>query len=122
MSSIAASSTGPGPLDEFDPFVTERWDLVAAAPWIAPDTKASFEYFAQKVTKHLDKPAILRVSRIVLLPTNNPLVDTLTKTFSVEHDSLEVSNTKMFGLEVSKAFVITARRLEPQNDERKVAG
>jgi len=60
----------------------DRWDLVAAAPWIDKDTMGSLQYLARCLQEHLDRDELLRISRIVPLETGNPFLNDMYRSVS----------------------------------------
>jgi len=95
--------------------LTDRWDLVASAPWIYLNKKGSFEYFARKLETHLGKDSLLSISRIVLLRPDNPVVEAFNRAFKVKHGALELADTNVFDLEIKRAYVITSQRPKTQS-------
>lgn len=118
------ASTSSGPATSGTGFLTDRWDLIASAPWIYLDKQANFKYFAKKLQSHLGKDSLLSISRIVLLRPDNPVVEAFNQAFNVEHGVLELADTNVFGLEIKRAYIITSQRPkgQPKDEERVKAG
>ena len=87
-----------------------RWDLVVSAPWITRDKVASLEYLASKTQEALDADELLLLSRIVVLNEDNPGLDALQRTVSIEHGTTEIEDSSFFGLEIKRAYLITSKR------------
>ena len=98
-----------------------RWDLVVSAPWITRDKEAALKYLASKTQEALDADELLLLSRIVVLDEDNPGLDALQQTVSIEHDTTEIENSSFFGLEIKRAYVITSRRRHDSSSDRSRA-
>jgi len=107
-------SKDKGPFDLFALFLREnapdKWDLVVAAEWIEQDKQASLKYMAEIIQRSLSKDDLLKLSRIVIIDENNPSLESLLDSFSVEHGNAEIHNSSFFGLDIKQAFLITAKR------------
>lgn len=101
-----------------DPGVLGRWDLVVSAEWLNADRKSELDYLTSQLKVETGPTVLTQLSRVVILAPDDPFVRAVTKTFSTEHAPLEVRNTSLFGIQIDRAVIITAR---PKPDEKVVA-
>lgn len=87
----------------------DRWDVVAAAPWLKNDDNNMLEYLIKVIKKYLSND-IVRLSRIVVLENNNPALKSIHRVFRVNHGSIEVENSNLFGLEIKHGYIITSNK------------
>ena len=86
-----------------------KWDIVVAAKWIGKADKELINAIADKTRKTLSKDEQLMLSRIVILPTSDPLVKSLNL-IGAEHSSIGLSNTSFNGIVIKEAYLITSKR------------
>lgn len=86
-----------------------RWDVVVSVKWIDNTEKALINNIASKIHKELTKEEQLMLSRIVVLPPSDPLVQNLNL-IGVEHGSAKLSNNTFNGIVIKEAYLITSRR------------
>ena len=84
------------------------WDVVAAAPWFGADDYDALDYIAKKVQSSLQKNELVSLSRIVLLDQDNPGLEAIHKTFSVEHGTAEFKYETFFGMDMRRGYIITS--------------
>lgn len=88
-----------------------KWDVVVAAPWIDWDRKAALDYISQQIQLSLTRDEVLQISRIALIDETNPTLDEIQRTLQPKHGVVEITNSDLFGLEIKRAFIITAQKL-----------
>ena len=87
-----------------------KWDVVVSANWSSDSEKAVINNIASKIHNVLTKEEQLMLSRIVVLPPSDPLVQNLNL-IGVEHGSVKLSNNTFNGIVVKEAFLITSKRV-----------
>jgi hypothetical protein len=92
------------------PDVPSRWDLVVAAPWADKDNEQAMRLLASEMKKRLQPSDIGRISRIVLLDSDDSSVRAITSAHSVEHGRVKIDEASDYGLPADRGFVITARQ------------
>lgn len=102
-----------GPFNLFALFeredLTNRWDLVIAAPWAKHD-RPTLDYLVDVLKRHLDSSDLVLLARVVILDAAEDPVRALTESFDVEHGQLELSDPTRFDLPVKRGTIITSRR------------
>jgi hypothetical protein len=88
-----------------------KWDVVVAAPWIDSDRKEALDYISQQLQLSLTRDEVLQISRIALIDETNPTLDEIQRTLQPKHGVIEMMNSDLFGLEIKRAFIITAQKL-----------
>ncbi len=88
----------------------DKWDLLAAAPWISKDKGGSLKYLADKVQRALDSKEIVRLSRIVIIDEDNIALDAIHRAVNIEHGKAEIRDSVFFGLDIKHAYLITSQR------------
>lgn len=88
----------------------DRWDLVAAAPWVRSRFGADLKYLTEKVTSHLPKSELLFLSRVVILDTTDPKLESVLRSIQVEDGKVEIRDTVMFGMSISRGYIFRAKR------------
>ncbi len=88
----------------------DKWDLLASAPWLELNKKASLEYLANQVYSRLDTPELLALSRIVILEKGNPVLEAIHRTVRVQHGMTEVRDSMFFGIPIKYAYLITSEK------------
>ncbi len=109
-----ATSSEKGDYKLFGLFLREdsldKWDLLVAADWIRTDDPEPVEYISSKIQKSLTPYEIVSLSRVLLIPEDNPGLIALQQGFSVEGGSVEIKNSTILGLQIKHAYIITCRR------------
>ncbi len=96
----------------------EKWDIVVSAPWLNSSEEKSYEIIISKVRSILTPSEVVRISRIIILDDNDPVVAFFQdscllegeefkespKDFSVDPFSLK------FGFVIIKAYMIRCHR------------
>lgn len=90
--------------------IPSRWDLVIAAPWVDRDNEQAMRLLASEMKKRLPPSDVVRVSRIVLLDSDDSSVRAITSAHPVEHGRVEIDEASDYGLPADRGFVITARQ------------
>ena len=88
----------------------DKWDLLAAAPWIEHNKKDSLNYLVNRLRTTLTPDELLSLSRIVFVDDGTPSLDALHKAISIEHGTAEVENSNFLGLEIKHAYIFTSKR------------
>ncbi|NBB32099.1 hypothetical protein, partial [Cellulophaga sp. BC115SP] len=65
-------------------------------------------YIAGVIQKSLIPSEIVTISRIVIIDESNPELEILQRGFHVEHSTLEIKDTTLFGLSIKHAFILTS--------------
>ena len=86
-----------------------KWDVVVSVNWIDNTEKALINNIASKIHKELAKEEQLMLSRIVVLPPSDPIVQNLNL-IGVEHGSVKLSNNTFNGIAIKQAYLITSKR------------
>ncbi len=86
----------------------DRWDLVVSAPWLEANQRDGMRYLADKLKLFLDAKERLMLSRVVILEEDNPGMAAVQKAFSTRHNSVEVQDSVLFGLQIRHAYIITS--------------
>jgi hypothetical protein len=90
-----------------------KWDLIAAAPWMESDRSRVLKYLAEKLTRRLKQDEILDLSRIIVLEEGNPALEAFLRAMRVERGSIaEVESSEFFGLPIKHAYIFQAKRPE----------
>ena len=88
----------------------DKWDLLASAPWLEVNKKASLEYFVNQLHTRLDTQELLSLSRIVLLEKGNPVLEAIHKAARVQHGMTEMRDRIFFDLPIKHAYLITSEK------------
>lgn len=88
----------------------DKWDLVAAAPWIEADRKEALSVITKKIQQSFTEKELFGLSRVVLVEMSNPSVEAINQAIAIQHDQAEVRNSNFFGLHIKHAYVITSQR------------
>lgn len=91
----------------------DKWDLLISATWIKKDGTADLRDIAQRIQKTLSKKDLLKLSKIVLINKENPMLDVFNKAIHIEHGVTEVKDSNFFGLPIKHAFIITSKKINP---------
>ncbi len=87
-----------------------KWDLLVSADWIVQNKSESIKIIANKVQEYLEKKELVNLSRIVVIEEDNPALDVIHKTITVEHGNTEIQDSIFFGIPIKHALIITSRR------------
>jgi len=90
-----------------------KWDLLAAAPWLEADKGKGLAYLAKEIGKLLDPDELLSISRIVILEKGNQILESIHKVVNVKHGNVELKNSNFFGVEITHAYIITSSAVHP---------
>ena len=86
----------------------EQWDVVVSASWLVPGLKG-IKIISGKLTSNLEENELLKISKVVVLENDNPIVEQLARIFDVEHEFINVQSLFLVEKEIEKAIVITAK-------------
>lgn len=89
--------------------VANRWDVVLAAPW-ATDKGETLRYFVYELKSRLTPLQMVELSRVVVLDPTDEAVQAINRAFHVEHGSMEVRDSNLFGLPIKHGIIITSKR------------
>jgi hypothetical protein len=86
------------------------WDLLISAPWLGPKEAETLDFFARKLKEALTTDEMMRLSRIVLFPPDDPRVQQILQLVrpSVNHGHVELSSWALSSMPISHAHILTA--------------
>lgn len=87
-----------------------RWDLVVSAPWALNQSSVS-NYLLKQIESTIGNDKLVELSRIVVVPPDQPAVKALNRAMHVEHSSAEITNSDFFGVRIKHGFLITSQSL-----------
>lgn len=103
-----------GPFDLFALFLREDapdvWDLLVAGQWIEADKPKALRAISKRVQRDLTADELTRISRVVIIDSDNPALGAVTSALGVEHGLTDVKNSNFFGLAIKEAFIITSQK------------
>src|SRR5690349_10740210 len=70
----------------------DRWDVVISAPWFGGDEKSALQYMAKKLRSRLRPQDLLRISRIVIVESNDESLRAVHRAVQVDHGMIEVKD------------------------------
>ena len=88
----------------------DQWDLLASAPWLEVNKKASLEYLANQIRSRLDTQELLSLSRIVILDPGNPVLEAVHRAVRVQHGMSEMRDSIFFDMPIKHAYLITSQK------------
>ena len=88
----------------------DRWELVAAAPWFKARDNEALNYMAKILQERLAPKEIVTLSHVALIDSGNPGIEKIHEAIDVEHGTIEMTSSMLFGMEMKRAYVITSRR------------
>jgi len=90
------------------------WDLLISAPWLGTKEAEILDFFARKLKETLTTDELMRLSRIVLFPPDDPRVQHILQLVkpSVNHGHVELSSWVLSSMPISHTHIFTAA--EPQ--------
>ena len=86
-----------------------KWDIVVSANWINNTEKKLINNIASKIHKEFTKEEQILLSRIVVLPPSDPLVQNLNL-INVKYSSVKLTNNSFNGIIIKEAYLITSKR------------
>jgi hypothetical protein len=112
-------SAEKGPFLLFALFLREDapdlWDLLIAANWVEKNKAESLKYISTHLSKSLKPDELIKLSRILLIDSNNPGLKAIHKTIHIEHGNAEIKDSNFFGLQIKHAHLITSKREKTPN-------
>ena len=60
----------------------EKWDVIVSAKWLNPDSQESYSLINTEIQKFIKNGNLIKLSRIVILSIDNPVVQLLQKTWT----------------------------------------
>ena len=101
-------------LDEFAPIylwalfehedAPDKWDIVLSSQGSDQNTASAIRKISQHLVPELDKMELAAVSRIVVIPSEDPSVTALASGMAVQGGIVEDRNCKFDGLEIKHAY------------------
>ena len=91
----------------------DKWDLLVAAPWLATDKKEGLRYLADRVRAALDPEEVLSISRVVILDSGDPTLESIRKAVDVRHGKVELKDTSFSGVHFTHACISTSSDASP---------
>ena len=91
----------------------DKWDLLAAAPWVDVNKKEALEYLVEKIRKRLEPDELLSISRIVLLEKGNPILEAIHKAVNVKHGKVQMKNSNFSGVQITHACISASSAVNP---------
>ncbi len=88
----------------------DSWDLLVSAQWLETDKGAALRYLASKIQAVANPAELEKLSRIVIVGSNQPTLAAIQSACHVEHGFAEVVNFNFNGLKIEHAYIITSRR------------
>ncbi len=89
--------------------IPNRWDLLVAAPWAEQDEKQAVRLLAAELKKRIPPSEMTRVSRILILSSDDASVRAITSARSVEHSRTPFNEASDYGLPAERGYLITSR-------------
>ena len=86
------------------------WDVLVSAPWADVDRGDALREISAELSRVADPEELKLVSKIAIVDQFDPALAALRSAFDVENAAVEVRDSELFGLRVSRAFIITSRR------------
>lgn len=112
-------SAEKGPFFLFALFLREDapdlWDLLIAANWVEKNKGESLKYISTYLSKTLKPDELIKLSRILLIDSNNPGLIAIHKAIHIEHGTAEIKDSNFFGLQIKHAHLITSKREKTPN-------
>jgi hypothetical protein len=96
----------------------DKWDFLAAAPWIEKNKWFAYRYFSKKLAETLTEQELLMLSRIVIIELKNPMLNAIHSAFKVEIEKggyLEVRDSNLFGFQIKHAYFFASEKLDKEN-------
>ena len=91
----------------------DKWDLLAAAPWLEANKKEGVKYLADQVQSLLEPDELLSISRIVVLGKGDPTLQAIHKAVKVRHGKVHLRNNNFSGVQVTQACISTSCDIPP---------
>ncbi len=91
-----------------------KWDLVISAPWLKRDDIDTLKNISQIINEEL-KDDIVKLSKFVVLETNDSFVKAINTIVNVKNGSTEFINCEFNSLHIKHAFIITSHKISHEN-------
>ncbi len=72
----------------------EKWDVIVSAPWLNPSSLESYSLINNEIQKFIKNGNLMKLSRIVILSSDNPLIKLLQNTWT-GRGQFQLQNTQM---------------------------
>jgi len=95
------------------------WDLVVSAPWLESGKLNALGELVELLTQSLGKESISQFSRVETVPGNHPTVKYILNTIPVDDGERRLQNTDLFGLQITDAIILRAKRPVARKPTRK---
>lgn len=112
---------GKGKLSLFGVFLVEadRWDVVAAAPWLNCQQAKGIRYIAKKINDIFSEQERLHLSRVAVVSEHDPGIASLTSAINVDGSDVEIQNCDFNGITIKRALVTVCRPAQTHNKPGK---
>ncbi len=104
----------------------DRWDIVLSSDWSDKDPEEAVSFVYNKLRPHIAPREMVLISRISIIPTNDPRISELTKRLMhiSPEDHLVVPSrmiyNELLGSGVRLAFIFKAERLPENADDAQL--
>lgn len=88
------------------------WDILVSAPWIDMDRGAGLRLIVDRLSKMASPAEMSQISKVVIVDRYNPALKSLQAAFDVRNADIEVKNSEFFGFRISRAIIITSRKID----------
>jgi hypothetical protein len=89
---------------------SDSWDLLVSAQWLEADKSEGLKYLASKVQSSGTAAELVKLSQIVIIGRDQPMLAAIQSAVCVEHGFSEISRNNFNGLRIDHAYIITSRR------------
>lgn len=95
--------------------MTDKWDLVIAAPWLEAGRLERLREFVERMAPIVGEDGMLTLSRIVTLNQGDPSLDAILKDAQVENGLVKLQGSNLFGLPINEAYILQAKQPSESN-------
>jgi hypothetical protein len=104
-------------LGEFNLFVLferedikDRWDILISMPFSEEMKNEIITKIHSELLKVLPNEAVIKLSRIVMFETSNPIVESFNMLAKVKHGNVEIKDSLVSNIRIKQALLITSQR------------
>lgn len=87
-----------------------KWDVVLSSEGSDKNPASAIRAISKHLVPELESAELAAVSRIVIIPSEEPSVLALAQSMAVQSSSVEISECNFMGLEVRHAFLFQTQR------------
>ena len=87
-----------------------KWDVVLSSEWSNANAASAIRTISERLVPQLDPNELAAISRIVIIPSNEPSVSMLASGMTVQGGCAELVDCNFMGLPIRHAFVFKAQR------------